>query len=82
MAKKAKDLDILPGRSPISVAAAAIYLACVAMKDAKTAKEIADVSGVAESTIKQTYKHMVPHARKLFPEEFTPLTPYEMLSKN
>ena len=33
IAKKAVDLDIVPGRSPISVAAAAIYMASQVLKN-------------------------------------------------
>ena len=41
IAKKAVDLDIVPGRSPISVAAAAIYMASQASDDKRTQREIA-----------------------------------------
>lgn len=47
IAKKAVDLDIVPGRSPISVAAAAIYMASQASDDKKTQKDIAEIAGVA-----------------------------------
>lgn len=53
IARKAVELDIVPGRSPISVAAAAIYMASQLSDDKKTAKEIADIAGAAEVTIKQ-----------------------------
>ena len=47
IAKKASDMDITPGRSPISVAAAAIYMASQASSDRKNQREIAEVrSGV------------------------------------
>merc|ERR1712126_585859 len=42
IAKKASDLDIVPGRSPISVAA--IYMASQASDDKRTQREIADVA--------------------------------------
>lgn len=45
IAKKAVDLDIVPGRSPISVAAAAIYMASQASEDKRTQREIADIAG-------------------------------------
>ena len=32
--------------------------------------EVRDVTGVAESTIKATYKEIVPHTRQLFPSDF------------
>ena len=37
----------VPGRSPISVAAAAIYMASQASDDKKTQKDIAEIAGVA-----------------------------------
>ncbi|XP_015791881.1 transcription initiation factor IIB [Tetranychus urticae] len=67
IARKAVELDIVPGRSPISVAAAAIYMAC---QDSKTPKEIGDIAGVAEVTIRQSYRLMAPRAADLFPADF------------
>lgn len=79
IATKAVDLDIVPGRSPISVAAAAIYMASQASDDKRTQKEIGDIAGVADVTIRQSYKLMYPHAAKLFPEDFRFATPIEEL---
>ena len=45
IAKNAVDLDIVPGRSPISVAAAAIYMASQASDDKRPQREIADIAG-------------------------------------
>ena len=70
IAKKASDLDIVPGRSPISVAAAAIYMASQASDDKRTQREIADVVGVANVTISQCYTLMLPRAAELFPSDF------------
>ncbi|XP_075241075.1 transcription initiation factor IIB-like isoform X2 [Convolutriloba macropyga] len=68
IANKAVELNIVAGRSPVSVAAAAIYLASQASEFKKTKEEIASISGVAEVTIKQSYKMMLPHVSQLFPE--------------
>jgi transcription initiation factor TFIIB len=70
IARKAVELDIVPGRSPISVAAAAIYMASQASEDRRTQKEIGDIAGVDDVTIRQLYKLINPHAAKLFPEDF------------
>ncbi|RWS32003.1 transcription initiation factor IIB-like isoform X1 [Leptotrombidium deliense] len=70
IARKAVELDIVPGRSPISVAAAAIYMASQASEDKKSQKEIGDVAGVADVTIRQSYKLMYPRAKELFPPDF------------
>jgi transcription initiation factor TFIIB len=70
IARKAVELDIVPGRSPISVAAAAIYMASQASEDKRNQKEIGDIAGVADVTVRESYKLMYPHAAKLFPEDF------------
>jgi len=82
IAKKAVDLDIVPGRSPISVAAAAIYMASQASDDKRTQREIADIAGVADVTIRQSYKLMLPRAAELFPEDFKFTTPIDHLPQN
>ena len=73
---------MVAGRSPLSVAAAAIFLACAASDNKKTAKEISEVSGVAESTIKQTYRILVGKVDNLFPDDFKFVTPIQSLPKN
>ena len=65
IADRANQLNLVNGKSPISLAAAAIFMAVSANDLNKTAKDIADVSGVAENTIKQTYKAMQPRAAEL-----------------
>ncbi|ELU17299.1 hypothetical protein CAPTEDRAFT_167658 [Capitella teleta] len=79
IARKAVDLDLVPGRSPISIAAAAIYMASSASSDKKSAKEIGDIAGVAEVTIRESYKRMYPKAHALFPEDFKFATPVDQL---
>lgn len=70
IAKKAVEYDIVPGRSPISVAAAAIFMASQASDEKRSQKEIGDIAGVAEVTIKQSYKLILANATLLFPEDF------------
>ncbi|KAF7285241.1 transcription factor IIB isoform X2 [Rhynchophorus ferrugineus] len=79
IARKAVELDVVPGRSPISVAAAAIYMASQASEDKRSQKEIGDIAGVADVTIRQSYKLMYPHAPKLFPQDFKFATPIDQL---
>ncbi|KAK0178731.1 hypothetical protein PV327_007594 [Microctonus hyperodae] len=79
IAKKAGEIDIVPGRSPISIAAAAIYMASQASDQKKSQKEIGDIAGVADVTIRQSYKLMYPHAAKLFPTDFKFTTPIDQL---
>ena len=79
IAKRAVDMDIVRGSSPISVAAAAMYMASQASSDKRTQKEIADIAGVADVTIRQSYKLLLTRARDLFPEGFKFVTPIENL---
>lgn len=72
-------MDIVPGRSPISVTAAAIYMASQASEKKCTPKEIGDIAGVADVTIRQSYRLMYPQATKLFPEDFKFVTPIHQL---
>ena len=79
IAKRAVELDIVPGRSPISVAAAAIYMASQASQEKRTPREIGDIAGVAEVTIRQSYRLMIPRAAELFPADFNFHTPIDQL---
>ncbi len=42
-------------------------------------KEIGDIAGVADVTIRQSYKLMYPRAADLFPDDFKFVTPIEQL---
>ena len=66
----AVDLDIVPGRCPISVAVTAIYMASNASKQKLSQKKISVTTGVVDSTIRQCYALMYPCARNLFPPNF------------
>ncbi|MGC9132946.1 MAG: transcription initiation factor IIB [Nanopusillaceae archaeon] len=57
--EKAKEADITAGRGPAGVAAAAIYLACVKHGIQKTQKDIAEVAGITEVTIRNRYKEIL-----------------------
>ena len=68
---KAEELDIVPGCSAVSVAAAAIYMASNASDKKLTKKEVCDVTcGVKEFTIGKSYELMYPRAAELFPVDF------------
>ncbi|MBZ3891675.1 Kynurenine--oxoglutarate transaminase 3 [Sciurus carolinensis] len=79
IARKAVELDLVPGRSPISVAAAAIYMASQASAEKRTQKEIGDIAGVADVTIRQSYRLIYPRAPDLFPPDFKFDTPVDKL---
>jgi transcription initiation factor TFIIB len=57
--KKAKSHDITSGKGPTGVSAAAIYIACVLVGERRTQREVADIVGVTEVTIRNRYKELV-----------------------
>ncbi|CAJ0586119.1 unnamed protein product, partial [Mesorhabditis spiculigera] len=79
IAKRAVALDLVAGRSPISIAAAAIYMASQASKDKRSPKEIGDIAGAAEVTVRQAYKLLLLKAAELFPPDFHFDTPINAL---
>lgn len=57
--QKAKKLDIISGKGPTGVAAAAIYIACVLCGEKRTQREVASMVNVTEVTIRNRYKELV-----------------------
>ncbi len=57
--KKAKKFDLTSGKGPTGVAAAAIYIATVLIGEKRTQREVADIVGVTEVTIRNRYKELV-----------------------
>lgn len=55
------------------------YVFFQASDDKRSQKEIGDIAGVADVTIRQSYKLMYPFAAKLFPDDFKFATPIEFL---
>lgn len=49
---------LVSGRGPMGVAAAAVYIASVITEERKTQKEVADVAGVTEVTIRNRYREL------------------------
>ncbi|MFH0948985.1 MAG: transcription initiation factor IIB [Candidatus Aenigmatarchaeota archaeon] len=56
--KHAKKKDVVSGKGPTGCAAAAIYIASVLEGERKTQRDVADVVGVTEVTIRNRYKEM------------------------
>ena len=54
--RKALDEGLIRGRSIKSIAAAALYIACVQQDEKKTQKELAEAAGVTEVTVRNRYK--------------------------
>lgn len=58
LARKTTGIPDLAGRSPLSVAAACIYFASQYLEDPRASKDIANVAGVSDGTIKTAYKFL------------------------
>jgi transcription initiation factor TFIIB len=56
--KKAAEAELTNGRGPIGIAAAAIYIAAILNGEHRTQKEVSDVTGVTEVTIRNRYKEL------------------------
>lgn len=56
--KKAMDKGLVSGRGPTGVAAAAVYIASALVGERRTQKEVADVAGVTEVTIRNRYREL------------------------
>ncbi len=57
--KKAADADIISGKGPTGIAASSLYIAAVLCGEKRTQRDIADVVGVTEVTIRNRYKDLV-----------------------
>eukprot|EP00800_Vazella_pourtalesii_P001413 TRINITY_DN11288_c0_g1_i1.p1 TRINITY_DN11288_c0_g1~~TRINITY_DN11288_c0_g1_i1.p1 ORF type:complete len:103 (+),score=17.42 TRINITY_DN11288_c0_g1_i1:3-311(+) len=77
IAQSIERLDIARGRVYLSIYTAAIYLACMATNERRTIKEIHEAVGVAEGTIRQTYRIVYPFRKELFPEDYGDLRSVE-----
>lgn len=56
---EAERKELSSGRGPTGVAAAAIYIASILQNERRTQREVADVAGVTEVTIRNRYKELV-----------------------
>uniref|UniRef100_A0A7N0VGF5 Cyclin-like domain-containing protein n=1 Tax=Kalanchoe fedtschenkoi TaxID=63787 RepID=A0A7N0VGF5_KALFE len=63
--QKSEEIEIR--RSPISVAAAVIYIITQLSDDKKSQKDISLATGVAQGTIRNSYKDLYPHVSKIIP---------------
>ncbi|KAF8477532.1 cyclin-like protein [Kalaharituber pfeilii] len=65
LAEDANAAGTLAGRSPISTAAACIFMISHLRKEPKTAKEISQVAGVSDGTIRNAYRQLYNEREKL-----------------
>jgi len=57
--KKAEGSELTSGRGPAGIAAAALYVAALLNEEKKTQREVADVAGITEVTIRNRYKELL-----------------------
>ena len=70
LAEKMSTVGDLAGRSPLSVAAACIYMASYLLGKPKTPKEISQVAGVSDGTIRTAYKYLYQERERLIEPEW------------
>ena len=56
---EAKKNRVTSGKDPMGLAAAALYIACLQSSEKKTQKDIAEVAGVTEVTVRNRYKSLI-----------------------
>ncbi|KAI1397174.1 cyclin-like protein [Hypoxylon fuscum] len=67
---KSASLSALAGRSPLSIAAASIYMASHFVGWGRSSKDIAEVAGVSDGTIRTAYRLMHPYRDELIEKEW------------
>lgn len=56
VANRAVDFGTLAGKSPISLVASCLYLVSLLSNDPKSSKDIAEIAGCTEATLKNAYR--------------------------
>ncbi|MBT4651156.1 transcription initiation factor IIB [Candidatus Woesearchaeota archaeon] len=57
--EQARDIELTSGRGPTGIAAAALYVSSLIHGEKRTQREVADVAGVTEVTIRNRYKELI-----------------------
>jgi len=57
--EQARDIELTSGRGPTGIAAAALYVGSLIHGEKRTQREVADVAGVTEVTIRNRYKELI-----------------------
>jgi transcription initiation factor TFIIB len=70
LALQANEISALAGRSPLSVAAACIYMACHLIGEPRPSQPIAKQAGVSDGTVKTAYKHLFAAKESLVKQEW------------
>jgi transcription initiation factor TFIIB len=81
LSQRVSELTCVAGKSPISVAAAVIYMITQLYPQYKKAhRDISFVAGVSETTIKNTYKEIFPYRYELITPDIAPKSMIDALS--
>ena len=56
--EEAADKELTSGRGPTGIAAASLYIASIFCGERRTQREVADIAGVTEVTIRNRYKEL------------------------
>jgi transcription initiation factor TFIIB len=70
LAQRSSSVKDLAGRSPLSVAAACIFMTSHLMGEPKPSKDIALVAGVSDGTIKTAYRYLYQARDQLIDKEW------------
>ena len=57
--KQADQVELTSGRGPAGIAAAALYVGALMNDEKKTQREVADIAGITEVTIRNRYKELI-----------------------
>ncbi|MBS3153662.1 transcription initiation factor IIB [Candidatus Woesearchaeota archaeon] len=57
--EKAQNIELTSGRGPTGIAAASLYVAALINNEKRTQREVADIAGVTEVTIRNRYKELL-----------------------
>ena len=57
--EKAQSSELTSGRGPTGIAAASLYVAALINNEKRTQREVADIAGVTEVTIRNRYKELI-----------------------
>ena len=66
--EQAKKLGLTAGKDPAGLAAAAVYTAAQLFNERRTQKDVAQVAGVTEVTVRNRYKELIQYLRIKVPE--------------
>lgn len=79
---KAKEAGLVTGKEPMGLAASALYIACIMQGENITQKDIAEVAGVTEVTVRNRYKSLKPIVEELHCKATTTTTPTPPITAN